>query len=510
MNAPVVYEVNTWVWLTDLERRHGRSMTLANVPRQAWAEVTPPGVDLVWLMGVWDRSPAGTRIAVADPALTASFSRALPDLTAADVAGSAYCVRDYVVHPRFGGAAGLAAARAELAARKAGLMLDYVPNHVAPDHPWTVEHPEYFVTGTADELARAPGDFLEIGGLALARGRDPYFPPWPDVVQLNAFSPGLREATARRLADIADQCDAIRCDMAMLLMNDVFARTWGDRAGPVPETEFWPEVIAALRAGNPSAMLVAEAYWDREAALQAQGFDFCYDKRLYDRLIEGDPERIRLHLSASPGYQGRLLRFIENHDEPRAVQAFGRERARAAAVLISVLPGAVLWHEGQFDGRRRHVPVFLGRRPPEPDDGDLRRFYIRLLAAVSVAGLREGSWELLRCTGWADNASCLNLIATARSGAPHRALTIVNYSDTPSQGRVRLPWADLADEEWLLSDLLTGASFVRDGSELEEAGLYVSLPPWGSHLLTVQENPAPSPEFLATLPLSLALPPAPD
>jgi len=258
-------------------------------------------------------------------------------------------------------------------------MVDFVPNHVAPDHPWLTEHPEYFVQGSADDLVADPVGFLAVGGAVIARGRDPYFPPWPDVAQLNGFAPGLRQAAADTLRDIADQADGVRCDMAMLLLNDVFARTWGGRAGAVPEQEYWTEVIGSVRAEHPDFVFAAEAYWDMEWNLQQLGFDYCYDKRLYDRLVHDSPDAIRGHLHADVDYQRRLVRFLENHDEPRAATEFTPAKERAAAVVIATLPGATMWHEGQFVGWRVRLPVFLGRRPVEPVDQELGRFHVDLI-----------------------------------------------------------------------------------------------------------------------------------
>jgi glycosidase len=149
---------------------------------------------------------------------------ALPDRRDEDVIASPYCVRDYIVDARFGS---LSAAREALAARGLKLILDYVPNHVAPDHPWLASHPEYFIRGSEEDLARDPASWLRVGGSIFARGRDPYFPAWPDVVQLNAFSPELRAAVRALLARLAGMCDGVRCDMAMLMTNEVFSRTWG-------------------------------------------------------------------------------------------------------------------------------------------------------------------------------------------------------------------------------------------------------------------------------------------
>lgn len=132
----VIHEINTLLWLGELSSRLGRPVTLGDVPGEVWESVARPGVDTVWLMGVWERSPAGREIALRDERLMASFRDVLPDVTGADIAGSPYCVRNYVVDAALGGPEGLAAARAQLATRGLRLILDYVPNHVAPDHPW--------------------------------------------------------------------------------------------------------------------------------------------------------------------------------------------------------------------------------------------------------------------------------------------------------------------------------------------------------------------------------------
>ncbi|GAA4941680.1 alpha-amylase family glycosyl hydrolase [Actinoplanes utahensis] len=482
--APAVYEIFTWPWLTGLSRRYGRDVTLGDVPGEVWDEVAVPGVDAVWLMGVWERSPAGLAVAHANDGLQRSFREALPDLAEADVVGSPYCVRRYRVDERLGGTEGLARARAELRARGVRLVLDYVPNHVAPDHPATIEHPEWFVQGGPEDQAADPAGWFTVAGRVLANGRDPYFPPWPDVAQLNAFDPGLRDAAVEVLTGIGEQCDGIRCDMAMLLTNEVFARTWGRYVGEAPAAEFWPAVIERVHRRHPDLVLIAEAYWDMEWTLQRQGFDFCYDKRLYDRLAHEDAESVRKHLAADRDYQDGLIRFLENHDEPRAAATLPGGRGRAAAVAIATLPGAVLWHDGQFEGRRTRLPVFLARFPDEPADPDLAAFHHRLLAVARP--VREGRWRQLDTRGWPDNQTHREVLTWAWHGdeTPHH-IVVINFSDRPAQAMVELPWPRLAGRSWRLADQLSGQVFERDGDELAGAGLYIDLPAWGSHIVTL-------------------------
>jgi hypothetical protein len=480
---PKLFEINTWVWLSGLSRRYGASLTLESVPSREWDALAAFAFDAVWLMGVWERSPAGIAIANRNAGLLEDFRRALPDFQLPDNVGSPYCIRRYEVDAHLGGPNGLEIARKELAKRGMLLLLDFVPNHVAPDHPWVTEHPEYFIRGTAHDARNDPSSFLEAGGSVFARGRDPYFPAWQDVLQLNAYDPGLRQAARDTISKIAGQCDGIRCDMAMLLLNAVFERTWGSRAGQPPTTEYWADLIPPIKAACPDFLFIAEAYWDLEWELQQKGFDYCYDKRLYDRLVDGDAESVRLHLRADMPYQERLVRFIENHDEPRAAAAFSAEKERTAAVTMATLPGATLFHEGQFEGRRVRLPVFLGRRPDEPAGEELGGFYKKLIETIKSPAFRDGLWRLCERIGWPDNPHFRNLVAWSWAGKDDRYLIVVNLSGGAAQGLVQLPWDDLRDEIWRLTDTLSGVSYDRDGNELQGPGLYVELEPWGRHLL---------------------------
>ena len=483
---PSIYEINTWLWLRELSGRYGESITLASVPAGEWDSLAEYGFDAVWLMGVWERSPLGLELALEVDALQKALTRAVPDWTPADVVGSPYCIRDYIVDPALGGPAGLAAARQELAARGMALILDFVSNHVAPDHAWVTEHPDYFIRGTAGDLAAEPGDYYKTGEVIVALGRDPYFPSWPDVVQLNAFSPELRRAAIDTLRAIASQCDGVRCDMAMLMTVQVFGRSWGERAGPPPAEEYWREVIPAVRKEHPDFCFIAEVYWGLESEMQAQGFDYCYDKRLYDYVAHGTPTDVREHLSSEPAYQDRLVRFIENHDEARAAAVFPAGRALAAAIAAYTLPGAKLFHQGQFEGYTVQLPVYLTRRPPSPVDGALRAFYRRLTNVIGHPVLRQGEWQLCPLSGWPDNTSHNNLVAWCWQMDGRRRLIVVNLSSHTSQARVQLPWPDLAGRNWLFEDVMDETVYERGGDEVLNMGLFVELAPWGRHFFTLR------------------------
>jgi Alpha amylase, catalytic domain len=481
--CPTLYEINTWVWISELSKTAGKQINLSSVPPAEWDAIAALGLDAVWLMGVWERSPAGVSIANKNSGLLEDFRHALPDFRPEDNVGSPYCVRGYEVDAHLGGPKGLSNARKELASRGLRLILDFVPNHVAPDHHWVTEHPEHFIQGTAEDATMDPASFLTLGKKVFACGKDPFFPPWPDVIQLNAFQPGLRKAVAATLSNIANQCDGVRCDMAMLMMNSIFERTWGGRAGARAAAEYWVELISAIKQKHSDFLFIAEAYWDLEWDLQQQGFDFCYDKRLYDRLEHEHAESVRLHLCADLAYQKKLLRFIENHDEPRAASAFAPAKERAVAVTTSTLPGARLFHEGQLEGRKVRLPVFLGRRPKEPIDSELQDFYAKLLLAINSQVFRDGDWQLWECIGWPDNRSNENLVAWAWNKDEERYLIVANLSDGAAKALVKVECDALKENRWRLTDLLSDAMFERDGNEMFFAGLYVDLQPWGCYFM---------------------------
>jgi len=483
---PVIYEINTWVWLGELSQKHHRPVNLATVPEQEWDSIAAHGFDAVWFMGVWERSPAGIAISMRNSGLLVDFKRALADFAAEDNVGSPYCVRRYVVDEHLGGAKGLAVARSKLRDRGQRLILDFVPNHVAPDHPWVHSHPEYFIQGNADDTRNDPASFLETAGRVFACGRDPFFPAWPDVLQLDAFQPALRQAVIETVLEIAQQCDGIRCDMAMLMLNDIFERTWSARAaGKRPIEDYWTTLIPAVKGRYREFRFIAEAYWDLEWELQQQGFDFCYDKKLYDRMEHGDPESVRLHLLADSSYQEKMVRFIENHDEPRAATSFPDGKGRAAAAAILTLPGAKLLYAGQFEGSKTRLPVFLRRRPAEPVDHDLVALYGRLLKNVNHDVFRNGEWRLCQRSGWPDNQSCQNILAWCWEKDDERYLIVINFWHKAAQGLVYAPWDDLRGKEWRLNDVLSGDSYSRSGNDMGETGLYVDLEPWKCHLFQV-------------------------
>jgi hypothetical protein len=486
--------VNTRVLLNELRASTNGKVTLATLPDElldAWASA---GFDAVWLMGVWTTGKVGLEMAREHG--IGEYKRVLPDLSEADIVGSPYAVKSYAVSSSLGGNKALMELRERLRKRGLGLVLDFVPNHTARDHEWVYDHPEYYVNGSLGLDIEKPEHFFHAetchGDRVLAYGRDPNFPGWTDTAQLNIRHPGTRAVLLDTLKKIAGMCDGIRCDMAILLLDDVFGKTWGDALkdapGPLAAGEFWHEAIMALKEESPEFLFVAEAYWDREWDLQQLGFDYTYDKKMYERLAREGAYAVQEHLKAELLYQRRSVRFIENHDEPRAAAAFSSEAWHmAAATVISTVPGMLLIHDGQTEGLRTKLPVQLGRRPLHEDSPRVRSFYERLLAVISHPVFRRGQWKLLQAkAAWHDNHTWTNFLGfwwyDRESGV---RLVVVNYAPQSGQCyfQINLDGVDGSPIEF--RDLLGNATYVRERQALLTRGMYFDVPGYAAHIFQV-------------------------
>ncbi len=481
---PSLYQINTKVLLSEL----GTHAVLDDIPDSLLDEVAALRFDWVWLLGVWSLGEAGRNISRSNKDWHEEYRGALPDLTESDICGSPFAVAGYHVTPELGGELALARLRKRLAARGVRLLLDFVPNHVALDHPWVKSNPNFFITGTEADLEQQPGNYVRLpGGEILAHGRDPYFPGWPDTLQLNYFNPALREQMIAELQRVASQCDGVRCDMAMLLEPEVFARTWAGRNGSFDPKipHFWPEAIERVKATHPEFLFMAEVYWDYEYKLQQHGFDYTYDKALYDRLVESSAQSVRSHLAAPLTYQRKMVRFLENHDEPRIASRVSTDHSEAMALVSYLTPGLRFFHRGQFEGHKVRIPVHLRRGPKEQDNPELLAFYNTLLPIVQSDIAKEGEWTLLTPRhAWEGNPSNDSFVAFFLTLRNNWLLVVVNLAPYRSQCRVSLPLTLVAEENVRLVDLLTHAQYERSMEEITGAGLFIECDGYKGHIFS--------------------------
>ncbi|HEY3318901.1 MAG TPA: alpha-amylase family glycosyl hydrolase [Planctomycetota bacterium] len=498
---PSVYEINARTWIAGLSARAGHPLTLDKVPDEELERLARLGMHGLWLMGVWTTGSDPLTIAREYPGLQQEYRRALSDFAPQDVVGSPYAVTDYTVSERLGGPAALASFRERMQRHGLRLILDFVCNHTARDHRYVREHPELYIQGTPEDLAREPQNFFRnADGVVIAHGRDPYFPAWSDTAQLNYGQPATREAFRQTMLGICEQCDGLRCDMAMLILPEPMERLWGGRLGPRPVKEsFWRESIAALRESYPNALLMAESYWDRGGELQSQGFHFTYDKTLYDKLRQNDFGGVKTHLQKDGAFHERCVRFIENHDEERAATAFGAAGARGAAVATFFCSGLRLFHHGQLEGHRIKVPVQLGRSPSESEDVETALFYEKILGALQDPLFQEGRMSLrpVNTGGWSDS-SFTSLLAYSWTLPPEQAkssgnflgyLVVVNLGGWRAYGRIPLPAETFsAGKSFVFYDRFDAKRYERDGGELAWPGLYVALEAHQPHIFEISRK----------------------
>ncbi len=486
---PALYQINTRVWLTQLSGSLGRKAILDDIPDIELDRLAEMGFDWIWFLSVWTTGIAAQKVSRENPEWRHDFEATLPDLKEEDIAGSGFAITGYKVHPDLGGDEALKRLREKLSKRGLKLMLDFVPNHMGPDHPWAIEHPEYFIAGTESDLENNPQNYTRVkkqkSELILAYGRDPYFSGWPDTLQLDYSNPSAVNAMTGELLKISKQCDGVRCDMAMLVLPEVFERTWGRKA-----MSFWPEAFRAVREQIPGFCFMAEVYWDMEWRLQQEGFDYAYDKRLYDRLTEGHAKAVKEHFYAGPDYQDKLARFLENHDEPRAAATFNQKNHKAAAVLTFLSPGLRFFHQGQFEGRMKRISPHLVRAPQEPINEVLKNFYSGLLSILRNPIFRDGYWQLLECVpAWEGNGTWDSFIAFAWTGKDgRRVIVTVNYARHNGQCYLKLPFPELAGQNWCLEDQLSKACFDRSGNDLYSRGLFLDMQPWQYYILEFIER----------------------
>lgn len=488
-NYPLLYQINTRVYLHQIAADSGKSnATLDDIPDAFLDECKTMGFQWLWFLSVWKTGEKGRKVSLNHTEWKHEFEQTLPDLKKADIGGSGFAIAAYEVAENLGGNEALSRLRKRLHKRDMKLMLDFVPNHMGPDHPWVMEHPDYFIGGTTDDLMRAPQNFAQLTikrkKQVLAYGRDPFFDGWPDTFQLDYSNPGTVAAMHSEILRVSRQCDGLRCDMAMLILPEVFEKTWGRQA-----CSFWPEAIKAIKKNSKDFIFMAEVYWDMEWQMQQIGFDYTYDKRLYDRLVDGHATPVRGHLMADMEYQNKSARFLENHDEPRAAATFELAKHKAAAVITFLSPGLRFFHQGQLTGRLKRISPHLVRAPKEPENEELKAFYRSLLEILRMPALHTGQWQLIECRpAWEGNNSNEAFIAFSWQFSDERLIIVVNFAAHTSQTYLTLPHQGLNGASWRFEDSLGNACYDRDGDALASSGLYLDMEAWQFHAFEMKKS----------------------
>lgn len=482
---PSLYEINTRVFL----KRFGTETKITNVPPAFWNGLAKKGIDYVWLLGMWKTCDDIIEKYCFEENLVNNYKRALRDFKKEDVIGSPFSIDIYEVNQKLGCENSLIELKSFLNSRGIKLILDFVPNHFGAGTSLLKTHPEIFLQVDEESFLKDPHTYFKpFAGkeIYFAHGRDPFFPSWQDTVQINIFGKQARKFLTDTLLRLTDVCDGVRCDMAMLLLNNVFKNTWigalAKNHFELPGKEFWSEAISAVKNKRDDFLFIAESYWDMEWELQQLGFDYTYDKKLTDRLRTGYVKDIYEHLLAEESYQKKSLRFIENHDEERAAASFGKEKSKAAAVITGTIQGMRFYHDGQSEGKKIKLPVQLGREPEEFFPNGIHDFYDKLFAITSEEIFKRGNWKLLHPeAAWEGNISHNNMLAWEWDYNDEKRVVVVNYSESVSVCLLKLDVSGYP-ENFEMHDLLNDQTYIRSSEEVYHTGLYVELKPWQAHI----------------------------
>ncbi len=487
LKNPRLFEVNTRVWIKQFEK----GTTLSKVPIQYFKNLAGLGIDVIWFMGIWKTCTNLVEKCCFSVELVSGYSRSLKDWRKEDVIGSPFAIDVYEVSPELGDISDLIELRSMLNSLGIKLMLDFIPNHFGADSEILMLNPEIFLKADEEQFLKDPYTFFKFSNndkLIFAHGRDPLFPAWTDTVQVNYFSYEARDFMTGILLNLSDLCDGVRCDMAMLQLNNVFQNTWlgvlNKKEFQKPGDEFWQYAIARVKEKSPEFIFLAEAYWDLEWQLHQLGFDFTYDKRLTDRLASNDVPGVKAHLMADNAFQIKSARMLENHDEPRAVVKFGKKQSYAAAVLISTIQGMKFFYDGQFEGKKVRLPVQLGREPQEKISDSLKEYYSRLLSVTKPDIFRTGEWKFIDTIPVSeDNSTYEDMFAWQWKLNGEFRIVVINYSESTGICRVKFD-IKTASKKIKIKDELTGDEYLRSVDEIRKEGLYVELKAYHSHILS--------------------------
>jgi len=481
LNQFFIYQLNTRIFCIE------NGTNLQQTPESFFSSPDVLAADALWLMGVWFPSKASVKICKSNEGLNHEFKKSLPDLQNSDIIGSPYAVYEYKPNPIIAEHnLQLKQFRYKLNTIGKKLILDFVPNHMSVDSPLIEQYPDLFLYKKESSAVVCKNSFLHKNGRIYYHGRDPYFDGWTDTVQWDFSNPTTLKLHTKLLLELADVCDGFRCDMAMLPLEDVFERTHGIRA-----LSYWKELIANIKEIRPDFLFIAEVYWNREYDLQQLGFDYTYDKTLYDRLKNRDGEGIRLHLEATEDYQNHSLRFIENHDEERAAFTFG-EYTNSDFALLCFLPGSILYHQGQKEGRKIKIPVQLARSPKEDKDYLSENFYDRAFSTIQKRQTKNLDLEIFELKSYDKDYSVKNCIVRSILNRDDKQLEILIFNSYSYEiiASMHLTESILqviklsSKNELILKDILTGESYTRE-KEVLIRGMFVRLEPGKAHWFVI-------------------------
>jgi len=546
MPGLVLMAKSTYVWLDQLSRKYGRAIrTLDGIPDEELDQLHEWGFTGLWLIGLWERSHASQRI---------KQLQGNPDAVA-----SAYSLMDYRIADDLGGEAAWRHLRDRAWARGIRLASDMVPNHMGIDSNWVTEHPEYFIqradppypayswTGPNLSTDERVGIYLEDhytdasdAAVVFKRvdrwsgttryiyhGNDGTSFPWNDTAQLDYLQAEVREAVIKTIIEVARRFPVIRFDAAMVLARKHVQRLWyplPGSGGAIPSraessmtqaafdaampAEFWREVVDRVAVEAPDTLLLAEAFWLLEGYfVRTLGMHRVYNSAFMHMLRDEDNAGyrnvIRETVSFDTRILGRYVNFMNNPDEPTAVDQFGSgDKYVGVATLLATLPGLPMFGHGQVEGfGEKYGMEFRRAMLDEQPDPSLVARHEREIFPLLRERWRFAAADEFQMLDAVRGDASVDEDVYAYTNAVRGARSLVVVRNKFTEGRVRVtgagPALDLPDDTaaWLvLRDLRTGLEYLRNCHEIHARGLELDLRAYQSHVfpdpIVVHDGPA--------------------
>jgi len=472
-----------YVWMDQLSRKYGRLISrLDEIPDAELDTLAAWGFTGLWLIGVWERSPASRKIKqfCGNP----------------EAISSAYSLFDYVIAEDLGGNSAMENLRQRAACRGIRLASDMVPNHTGIDSRWTREHPDWFVqldyppypgyrfegpdlSSTPDISLRIEDGYWSKTDAAVVfqhrdnrtgrvryiyHGNDGTSTPWNDTAQLNYLLPEVRETVIQTILHVARNFPIIRFDAAMTLAKKHFQRLWFPQTGlggGIPSraehalsrarfdelfpVEFWREVVDRISSEAPDTLLLAEAFWLMEGYfVRTLGMHRVYNSAFMNmlKMEENDKYRqtIKNVLEFNPEILQRFVNFMNNPDEKTAVEQFGKEgKYFGAAVLLVTMPGLPMFGHGQVEGFTEKYGMEYRRAYwSEEVDRHLVELHERLIfPLMKKRRLFSAAANFVLYDFYNGDTVDENIFAYSNACGNERALIVYHNRFATSSGRIR-------------------------------------------------------------------------
>ena len=472
---PFLYQISTRPWLYELSKKYGRNITkLSEIPTEEFDVLQQNGVDIVWMMGIWKLGEYGLEFDRNN-----TYDNVMPDWTIEDVIGSPFAITEYTCNPELGTDDDILNLRIELNLRGMKLMLDFVPNHSAHDCPLSYSDIYMYV--------QAPGGMYDsdrYNSRGIAYGSDVGHRPWKDVIQWNYFVRQTVEHMTKNFVNVLKLADAVRCDVAYLVLNDVFEEAWKSEIIAYnltkPDEEFWSVAIKAGREVNKNAIILAESYYDEyNKKLIDLGFDYVYDKPLLDNLLLTTNDVKEFLKNKNSESWDKACHFVENHDEQRIVFKTGGniKKAMAAGTIGATVGGMIFMNHGQWEGKKNKLDVHLRRATYETDNLEVKNYYKKLNQVLLEPAFRSSNFYYIdNITG--DKKD--DFISYIKEEGDNHYLVVVNYSD--KQGCANVPIYNVKGYRYcLLHEALNDQEYVKTIAEVKN-GMQICLDAWESQI----------------------------